>query len=201
MTSQPRYRKESLAYDGTVNSKAVAAVAPNGLSAAPSEPVGPDTEQDIDLLLAFLNTVDAETGTDVLAETEQWQQWCLRHTGQASVDTAAAREIRDLMRDSISCGSGESTAIPPATAEWPVRIHLEEGVPVASGSDALGAVLAAASRIATVGRWHRIKICPATNCLWAFYDRSRNRSRTWCSMRVCGNREKARSWRERHTPH
>ena len=31
-----------------------------------------------------------------------------------------------------------------------------------------------------------------------FYDQSRNRSRAWCSMEVCGNREKARSFRVRH---
>ena len=36
----------------------------------------------------------------------------------------------------------------------------------------------------------RLKICP--NCGWLFLDRSRNRSRTWCDMAVCGNRTKAR---------
>lgn len=36
----------------------------------------------------------------------------------------------------------------------------------------------------------RLKICP--NCEWLFVDKSRNRSRTWCDMAVCGNRTKAR---------
>lgn len=35
----------------------------------------------------------------------------------------------------------------------------------------------------------RLKICP--NCGWLFIDRSRNRSRAWCDMAVCGNRAKA----------
>ncbi len=35
----------------------------------------------------------------------------------------------------------------------------------------------------------RLKICP--NCEWLFLDRSRNRSRAWCDMAVCGNRVKA----------
>lgn len=35
----------------------------------------------------------------------------------------------------------------------------------------------------------RLKICG--NCGWLFIDRSRNRSRTWCDMAVCGNRVKA----------
>jgi predicted RNA-binding Zn ribbon-like protein len=36
----------------------------------------------------------------------------------------------------------------------------------------------------------RLKICP--NCEWLFVDKSRNRSRNWCDMAVCGNRAKAR---------
>jgi predicted RNA-binding Zn ribbon-like protein len=36
----------------------------------------------------------------------------------------------------------------------------------------------------------RLKICP--NCEWLFIDKSRNRSRNWCDMNVCGNRAKAR---------
>ena len=36
----------------------------------------------------------------------------------------------------------------------------------------------------------RLKICP--NCAWLFVDKSRNRSRSWCDMAVCGNRAKAR---------
>jgi predicted RNA-binding Zn ribbon-like protein len=36
----------------------------------------------------------------------------------------------------------------------------------------------------------RLKICP--NCSWLFLDKSRNSSRLWCDMSVCGNRTKAR---------
>lgn len=35
----------------------------------------------------------------------------------------------------------------------------------------------------------RVKTCP--NCDWLFVDRSKNRSRIWCDMQVCGNRAKA----------
>lgn len=41
-----------------------------------------------------------------------------------------------------------------------------------------------------------MKICG--HCGWLFIDRSRNRSRTWCDMAVCGNRAKAsRHYRKR----
>jgi len=35
------------------------------------------------------------------------------------------------------------------------------------------------------------------DCQWAFYDRSKNRSGRWCSMRTCGNRTKTRAYRTR----
>lgn len=41
----------------------------------------------------------------------------------------------------------------------------------------------------------RLKICP--NCEWLFLDKSRNRSRNWCDMTVCGNRAKARLYYHR----
>ena len=37
-----------------------------------------------------------------------------------------------------------------------------------------------------------VKECGSNTCDWLFIDRSRNRSRRWCDMRDCGNREKAR---------
>jgi len=49
------------------------------------------------------------------------------------------------------------------------------------------------------GTWSRLKVCPADDCQWAFYDHSKNRSGTWCSMKVCGNRAKVRRYRERRS--
>jgi predicted RNA-binding Zn ribbon-like protein len=37
-----------------------------------------------------------------------------------------------------------------------------------------------------------VRFCEAPDCEWLFLDRSRNRSRRWCDMTSCGNREKAR---------
>ncbi len=37
-----------------------------------------------------------------------------------------------------------------------------------------------------------VRFCEAPDCEWLFLDRSRNRSRRWCDMTSCGNRQKAR---------
>ena len=43
----------------------------------------------------------------------------------------------------------------------------------------------------------KVRECEAESCAWLFLDRSRNRSRRWCDMGVCGNRAKARRHYER----
>jgi predicted RNA-binding Zn ribbon-like protein len=40
-------------------------------------------------------------------------------------------------------------------------------------------------------------MCEASDCVWLFLDASKNRSRRWCDMNQCGNREKARRFHER----
>lgn len=47
-----------------------------------------------------------------------------------------------------------------------------------------------ALRLISPSRSGALKICP--NCEWLFLDRSKNKSRAWCDMAVCGNRVKAR---------
>jgi len=37
-----------------------------------------------------------------------------------------------------------------------------------------------------------VRECGAGDCAWLFLDESRNHSRRWCDMKVCGNRQKAR---------
>jgi predicted RNA-binding Zn ribbon-like protein len=62
--------------------------------------------------------------------------------------------------------------------------------PVKTAHTPLDAATArSALMLATSSEPERLKICP--NCQWLFLDRSRNRSRTWCDMTVCGNRAKA----------
>jgi predicted RNA-binding Zn ribbon-like protein len=73
-------------------------------------------------------------------------------------------------------------------------------VPKARGVDgALGRLLATVTAAQQDGTWARLKVCPAEDCRFAFYDTSRNRSAVWCDMKVCGNRHKVRSFRERQT--
>ncbi|HKX31674.1 MAG TPA: ABATE domain-containing protein [Blastocatellia bacterium] len=53
-------------------------------------------------------------------------------------------------------------------------------------------VVRAAAELLTSGDLKGLRECPGEGCGWLFIDQSRNQSRRWCSMEVCGNRAKAR---------
>jgi predicted RNA-binding Zn ribbon-like protein len=146
---------------------------------------------DASLVVEFLNTVNVEEGTDLLEDPGQWREWAAGHALAAN-PAAEARAARDALRAAIG-----DPRLPGSGVDIGTRISLTADGPVLVADDVVGAVFAACARLVVRGDWIRLKICPADTCLWAFYDESRNRSRTWCSMRVCGNREKARGWRAR----
>lgn len=56
--------------------------------------------------------------------------------------------------------------------------------------DALGVIAADAIDIISGERDGRLALCASPTCRAAFFDTSRSRSRKWCDMNTCGNREK-----------
>lgn len=148
---------------------------------------------DATLVVDFLNTVDIERGEDLLDDPGLWQRWSAQR-GVSPSNADEARAIRDALRAAVG-----DPRLPVEQFEVPLTFSLDNQGPQLLGTTAVAAVLVAATRLSIRGDWVRLKICPADDCLEAFYDESRNRSRTWCSMRVCGNREKARTWRARAT--
>lgn len=62
----------------------------------------------------------------------------------------------------------------------------------------IGPIARSAADLFTSDELGRIGQCADDRgCGWLFYDRSRNRSRRWCSMDSCGNRAKAKQHYER----
>lgn len=152
------------------------------------------------LLVDFLNTLDVDGGTDVLDEPAGWSAWVEQH-GLATVSGEESRPRDDdelagvrALRDDLRClamGEGQ------CSVDVPVTVRMDGGRVTLGGTSPRAVLAAAAARLAVENRLDRVKICPADDCRWAFYDASKNHSRQWCSMKVCGNRAKARSHRER----
>lgn len=89
--------------------------------------------------------------------------------------------LPSVLRGSAACldGTGESFGAPGKPFGDPARpLKFEAALAVSALSLVAG------------DAWRKIRICP--NCNWLFIDRSRNGSRLWCDMAVCGNRQKAK---------
>ncbi len=55
-------------------------------------------------------------------------------------------------------------------------------------------VARSAAELLSSAQLDRARQCADEKCGWLFLDMSRNRSRRWCSMEYCGNRNKARTY-------
>ena len=176
-----------------------------------------DVPAPLALVESFLNSVDVESGTDDLRDVATFRQWLVDHdqaSAASEADLDLARSLRTELRAETlghhdppdEAGPRDRTALDTITARIPLSVRFgPEGAarpaPAGSGVTAvLGEVLAAVALAAHDGSWRRMKTCPADDCLVVYYDASRNSSRRWCSMRVCGNRNKTRTYRQRTLP-
>lgn len=58
-------------------------------------------------------------------------------------------------------------------------------------------VVDAAADLLSSPKRHHIRECSEPSCRWLFLDQTKNHSRRWCDMGICGNRSKVRRFRER----
>jgi predicted RNA-binding Zn ribbon-like protein len=177
----------------------------------------------LELVRAFVNTLDIEAGTDELSSPEALAAWLAGHglTGSGTGEREPARQarqadlrravalrevIRDVLQSHVAQGgpsAAEVAGLRSLATGLPVRLEIgADGVPAPAAAGlgvafGLAALLLIAAEAATLGTWPRLKVCSADDCRWAFYDRSPTRSGCWCSMAGCGARAKSRAYRQR----
>ncbi len=169
------------------------------------------------VLEEFINTLQLDTGVDQLGDTEQAEAW-FREYGLLGVhervtegELDLAHEFRQALRALLLANNGAELdegaveSLGRVLGTTPVSLGVAADgtlklLPSGTGlTRALGEMQAVVYEAMQQGTWQRFKACASDTCRWAFYDHSRNRSRTWCSMEVCGNRHKVRAHRQRTT--
>ncbi|MEX2985678.1 CGNR zinc finger domain-containing protein [Streptomyces sp. C36] len=157
----------------------------------------------MDTLLDLLNSRPLVNGEeqDALGDPAGGRHWAREHGGEGSrAELTLLRETRDILRDIVR-GERSPAALSPLLEgvhqipeitsdglQWTVKTppHARLGVEV---------VLAwAATEKRMPGR---LRPCANDECQLFLLDRSRANRARWCSMAVCGNREKARRHYER----
>jgi predicted RNA-binding Zn ribbon-like protein len=181
----------------------VATVDPNP-SAAPG---------DLELVRRFVNTLDIEADSDALASPSDATAWLQEQGWPAQLGRSELGELqrlREALRDLV--GARGTTAeraagrsVDAIALGHPVVVRVTS--PTALAPSSKGAASAFVERILTLvataridGTWDRLKTCANDGCRWLFYDHSRNRSRTWCTMDLCGSRAKMQAYRSRGRP-
>ncbi len=170
------------------------------------------------LVQAFVDTLDLDLRTDVLAHAGEARAWLacagLRDPDQPGFDAdlRLAREVRESLRAMIACNTGgppltdaelrpleqvSSQAVPRLEVTAGGQVRLGPRIPAERLADGLAGLLLTVRDAQADGRWDRMKLCGNKDCLWAFYDRSHSRQGAWCDMALCGNRLKNRTLRAR----
>jgi predicted RNA-binding Zn ribbon-like protein len=167
------------------------------------------------LVQAYVNTVDLQDGPEELTDPNTLAAWLVAHAlmepGQpaSEADLKHAIAVREAIRGLVAANSrGKVYPLDVATlneAATASRLRARFGAdgkarlePEAGGvAGAMGRMVAAVYAAMADEDWSRLKLCGSQSCRWAFFDRSRNHSSRWCTMASCGNRQKARRFRER----
>jgi predicted RNA-binding Zn ribbon-like protein len=180
---------------------------PGGRPAAPAP---------LDLVQDFVNTEIPDWNRDDVGSPEALATWLRErgliepHDDVGPSDFVAARTLRAALRELALANTlghallpERQVAVDRALGAFPLALRVGADGPAVGpgGSGAargLAAIVAVVAAARTGGVWERLKACRQETCGWLFYDSSRNRSSNWCSMQVCGGREKARAYRRRH---
>ncbi|WP_019203206.1 ABATE domain-containing protein [Tsukamurella sp. 1534] len=101
----------------------------------------------------------------------------------AALDAAPPAPAVEIINRCSAAGNASARLTPEGNHRW--ELTAESDV-----DDALGVIAADAIGILSGARDGRLALCASPTCRAAFFDTSRSRSRRWCEMNTCGNREK-----------
>jgi predicted RNA-binding Zn ribbon-like protein len=180
------------------------------------EPGGrPKAPGRLELLQRFINSYnhDFPREWDRIGSPERAKTW-LRQKGLvapgdriSNADVARLRELREAIRALAIAnqggqpGAAATDSIRRASGAAQLGVAIDDSgrttlEPTRRGVDrAVAMLLGILHEAQLTGDWSRLKGC--RGCGYAFFDRSKNRSATWCAMSICGNRTKNRAYYRR----
>ena len=114
--------------------------------------------------------------------------WELREAIHAAATAAARRDplpvaAVQIINDCSTQGRASAVLTPEGHRQW--RLGSTSSV-----EDALSVVAADAISIIAGERDGKLALCASPTCEAAFFDTSQSRTRRWCDMNTCGNRQK-----------
>ena len=122
--------------------------------------------------------------------------WELRESIHAAVTAAAIQDALpasavQVINDCSIRGRAAAVLTPEGNRRW--RLSSASCV-----EDALGVIAADAISILAGEQDGRLALCASHTCRAAFFDTSQSRTRKWCDMNTCGNRQKKARFNANH---
>jgi predicted RNA-binding Zn ribbon-like protein len=190
------------------------------MAASSTNPAVTAPPADLEVVVAFLNTIDQRTFArnglrhephEELSSPAALARWLTdrgltggRPGGRpraTDADLMRAIGVRSALRGTVTAGTSA------ALEAFPLHLVVAKtgGLTLACTPPRPGAVnqgiatlVAGAADAGVRGSWERVRLCAAPDCRWAFLDASRRGDKRWCTTAVCGNRRKTADYRTRH---
>jgi predicted RNA-binding Zn ribbon-like protein len=105
--------------------------------------------------------------------------------------TALAHKWRPALGDIAVLNEHVGRVFLDAELNWAYETSGDEGL-----ETVLGPIVLAALELIETPQRDRVRICGSDTCQFLFLDTTKSGTRRWCEMKTCGNREKARRFRE-----
>ncbi|MCX4857294.1 CGNR zinc finger domain-containing protein [Streptomyces canus] len=109
----------------------------------------------------------------------------------AAIGAALPATAVQVINDRSVQGRAAAVLTPEGERRW----QLGSASPV---EDALGVIAADAISIIAGERDGTLALCASPTCQAAFFDTSQSRTRKWCDMNTCGNRQKKARFHANH---
>ncbi|MFF0265473.1 CGNR zinc finger domain-containing protein [Kribbella sp. NPDC004536] len=159
------------------------------LSERRGEPVEriPTPERFVDWLAVYGLAVDSCTAAELDLARELRESIHAAATAAALQDSLPAAAVQ-VINDRSAQGRAAAVLTPEGRREWRIG----------SVDDALSVIAADAIAIIAGERDGRLALCASPTCQAAFFDTSQSRTRRWCDMNTCGNRQKKARFNAKH---
>ncbi|WP_136603779.1 CGNR zinc finger domain-containing protein [Paenibacillus dokdonensis] len=150
-------------------------------------------------------------------DQEEWLRWFMQQDRITATDLPGDREMNELKElrsfllalirhitsgeavtanhiDHLNLWMGKSPVIRKlSTSEH--GIHISYIPANTNWTQVMAEISASFASTLEKGELSRIRICDNPDCLWVYYDDTRNRSKRYCDDKMCGNLMKVRRFR------
>ncbi|MET8695755.1 CGNR zinc finger domain-containing protein [Streptomyces bauhiniae] len=142
----------------------------------------PTPQRLVDWLAVYGLAVDSCTAAQLDLARELRESIHAAATAAAIEEALPASAVR-VINNRSTHGRAAAVLTPEGRRRWRLG-------PASAVEDALGVIAADAISVISGERDGKLALCASPTCRAAFFDTSRSRTRRWCDMNTCGNREK-----------